>query len=512
MPKKDASTRPISETITPLSAPTPKSTGTETDSSKRQHRKIFLALLVTLALLITGGGWLLYYLSKNPVQTDMAAKDRSPAPVKAEKKTTAPPQKQQPPEVDPAQLAKAKANAEQKLAEFLEAKDNLARKGVAEWGGAMYTEMIKLGEAADSFFMNKEYRTASEHYVRATSIAQDMAGRSGAALNSLLENGQTALQAGDGSLAQRKFGAALMINPSNQVARRGLQRAQTIETVIALLASGRQHEESGNLSLAAADYQKAIGLDPYSQEASDALKDVNLLIEEKQFQQQISEGLAAFHRNDYQLARQKLIKAKSLKPKSREVLDALSQVDQAIRLARIDAHQRQAQTAEQIEDWQGALKAYLAVLSIDQNVQFAIKGKNRAAEQIRIAKRLDFFLAKPDTLESDGQLKNAILLLGEAKEVKPRGPKLTARITRLEQLVRIAKTPVKITIESDNLTRVAVYRVGKLGRFEVRELELRPGTYTVVGARDGYKDVRQKIVVKPGRQPIRITVKCKVKI
>ena len=59
---------------------------------------------------------------------------------------------------------------------------------------------------------------------------------------------------------------------------------------------------------------------------------------------------------------------------------------------------------------------------------------------------------------------------------------------------------------------MAVYRVGKLGRFHVHELELRPGTYTVVGARDGYQDVRQKVVVKPDRLPIRVTIECKVKI
>jgi hypothetical protein len=46
----------------------------------------------------------------------------------------------------------------------------------------------------------------------------------------------------------------------------------------------------------------------------------------------------------------------------------------------------------------------------------------------------------------------------------------------------------------------------------VHELELRPGTYTVVGTRDGYQDVRQKIVVKPGPQSLRITIKCKVKV
>ena len=76
----------------------------------------------------------------------------------------------------------------------------------------------------------------------------------------------------------------------------------------------------------------------------------------------------------------------------------------------------------------------------------------------------------------------------------------------------MAQTPVMVTIESDNLTDIAVYKVGKLGRFSQRELTLRPGTYTVVGARDGYQDVRQKITVKAGQQVLRITVKCRVKI
>jgi hypothetical protein len=59
---------------------------------------------------------------------------------------------------------------------------------------------------------------------------------------------------------------------------------------------------------------------------------------------------------------------------------------------------------------------------------------------------------------------------------------------------------------------VAVYKVARLGRFSVKELDLRPGTYTVVGARDGYQDVRQKIVIKPGQKPVQISIICKVKL
>ena len=132
------------------------------------------------------------------------------------------------------------------------------------------------------------------------------------------------------------------------------------------------------------------------------------------------------------------------------------QVDQAIRLSRIDRLRLAAQTAERSEDWRSALKSYLAVLDIDKNLQFAVRGKERAREQIYIAKRLDFFINKPQILESDSQLRNAVLLLTEAKTATPRGPILTAHIKKLEKLVELAQTPVKIAIESDNNTRVAV--------------------------------------------------------
>lgn len=512
MSKKDESNRSTIETITPLTAPTLKSKGANTHSPNRQHRIIILALLGALVLLVSGGGWLLYHLSKNPLQPSQVTDLPSPAPADVKKKSAEPPQKQPIPETEPEYLAREKETAEQELAGLLAARKNLDDKGVADWGEAAYTEMIKLGEAADSAFVNKEYKTAAQQYARATAIAKDLADRSVEVLARLLAEGQSALDAGDGPLAQLKFSTALRIDSANQVARRGRERAQTIDAVMALIASGKQHEASGELSLAADNFQKALALDAYSQEARNALESVNRRIKEAQFQLLISEGMAAFHNHDYRVARNKLIKARTLKPNSLEVQDALLQVDQAVRLARIAELQKQAMVAEQREDWQSALKSYQAVLDIDHNVQFASHGKDRAAEQIRIAKRIDFYLAKPDTLGSDNQLKNAILLISEARDVEPRGPQLAARIKTLERLVTIAKTPVKITIESDNLTDVAVYRVGKLGRFEVHELELRPGTYTVVGARNGYQDVRQKVVVKPGRQPIRVTIECKIKI
>ena len=115
-------------------------------------------------------------------------------------------------------------------------------------------------------------------------------------------------------------------------------------------------------------------------------------------------------------------------------------------------------------------------------------------------------------MESDQQLENAIRLIEEAEKLEQRGPHLNARLNELKTLVDLAGTPVKVMIESDNLTEIAVYKVGKLGKFTTRELSLRPGTYTMVGSRSGYQDVRLKITVKPGQKSLRVSIICNIKV
>jgi len=187
-------------------------------------------------------------------------------------------------------------------------------------------------------------------------------------------------------------------------------------------------------------------------------------------------------------------------------------VDQSIRLARIETYRQKATAAEQAENWQQALDAYLQVLKIDANVQFAARGEKRARDHIRIDKRINFFLQQPAALESDRQLDNAIALIEEIEEIEPKGPRLNERFERLVRIVDVAQIPVNIIIESDTFTDVVVYKVGKLGRFESRELSLRPGTYTVVGTRDGYQDVRKNIIIKAGQSLLRVVIRCEVKI
>ena len=510
------------EIITPLKV---RGRSSQPDSSRpRRLTVLSLFFLLTVLAVVAGGFFFIRHLSKHPVnltddtgqtaqsevdvpRTQVPDLDQTSAPQSDTVTNPAPDQRD-----EPKNVAREKETAEKELAEFLKLKKEIEEKGVAEWGGETYEEMISLSREADVLLMDNVFLASAEKYEQAGWKASELADRSDAVFHGLFEEGSTALDDGDSIIAREKFRTALMINPTNEQARRSLKRAENLDAVSRLIESGKNHENNNRFAFALADYQEALKADPESREAQESLNRVKERIAGEQFQELMSDGLTAYHKGNYQRARTSLLKAKSFRPGSREVQNALVLVDEAVRLDKIEKMRQKAMTAEHAEDWDQALKSYLAVLEIDPNISFAVQGKERSLEHIRVAKRITFFLQKPDAMESDQQLQNAILVVEEAERLQPKGPRLSARLDELRGLLDAARTPVKVMIESDNLTDVDVYKVGRFGRFTTRELSLRPGTYIVVGSRDGYKDVRQKIIVKAGNNTLRINVICTDKV
>jgi len=233
---------------------------------------------------------------------------------------------------------------------------------------------------------------------------------------------------------------------------------------------------------------------------------------EERFHRHLSGGLTAYHEKNYALARSELTKARELKPNAPEVLEALAQVEAAVRLQSMGDFQARAAEAEALEDWAKASDLYAAALALDGTLQFAVQGRERSLQRMEMDKRLQFYLQKPEALWSDESLARAAEVLNRAEGIEPKGPRLNHQLEAFRRLVKEAQIQIRVTLVSDNLTEVSVYRVGRLGRFTAQELLLRPGRYTVVGTREGYKDVRQEVLVKPGEAPLQVTITCREKV
>ncbi len=230
------------------------------------------------------------------------------------------------------------------------------------------------------------------------------------------------------------------------------------------------------------------------------------------FEAAMTEGLAALDRGDFAAAREAFSRASGLRPGSTQSADGLARAEAGARLASIHDLRRQAEDLEASEDWHGAAERYSAVLELDPAVEFAQAGLERSRRRGSLADRLEFHLANPKRLSSDEVLQEASTLVGLASEIDPAGPEHRRRTEQLAAVVREYSTPIKATLESDQLTEVVVYKVGRLGAFSQRALDLRPGTYTVVGSRSGYRDVRRQLVIEPGVEPPTLQVRCEEKI
>jgi hypothetical protein len=85
---------------------------------------------------------------------------------------------------------------------------------------------------------------------------------------------------------------------------------------------------------------------------------------------------------------------------------------------------------------------------------------------------------------------------------------LRSQVARLEILLPSFDKPVHLALVSDDATRVTIPSVGFSGVFSRREIQLKPGKYTVVGTRDGYRDVRRDITIAPSQDVQTISVSC----
>ena len=142
---------------------------------------------------------------------------------------------------------------------------------------------------------------------------------------------------------------------------------------------------------------------------------------------------------------------------------------------------------------------------------FAKEGLERSVERELLHRNIQKYIDDFDLLTEPGMIKKATerLLVAVKYEQKPR---LKAQTMELKRLLKLANTPVSISLVSDNLTDVTLFRIGKLQRFNNKKIIILPGKYVAVGIRNGYRDVRVEFKVIPEQFLKPIEVMCKEEI
>ncbi len=403
---------------------------------------------------------------------------------------------------------RARAETEVVLGELLSMMETLERRAVQRWGGLQFKKAQAVYAEGDAAYLARDYDIASEKYGAAIAILEPLLDEVDKVFAATFADAKAALENADAVEALRLFELAVAISPSHAPAQAGYARAKNLETVLSLTDQGFEFEKNLELEAARESFAQAVEMDPEWEPARTGLERVLATIRQMEFDQRMTEGLTAVSERDYPGARAAFRMAQKLKPESREPADGLLQVDQGIRLDRIGALERQAQREEQAEKWETAVDTYQSVLEIDGNLLFAKEGLDRARQMSALHAQLDEYIADPDSLSAPATMSRATRLVVDITRMPTLGPRLSGQRDELSRLLKRAATPLTVQLVSDNATDVSIYKVGKLGSFATRELDLRPGTYVAVGSRPGYRDVRLEFRVAPEIDLQPIVVRC----
>jgi tetratricopeptide (TPR) repeat protein len=386
--------------------------------------------------------------------------------------------------------------------------DALGKRAAGEWGGDSFARGKQALVDADAAFARRDYAAALATLRAADADLAATERDAARQLAAALAAGQAALDSGDAATARRQFERALAIDPGNAAATRGLERSGTLDEVRRLLAEAALLEERGESAAAEAAYRKVLQLDRDAQAARTALARLGTQAAAAAFSAAMSQGLERLARREFESARAAFERAGQLRPGAPEVADGLAQVERGLAGRTIATHLVAAQEAERAERWPQALAEYRKALDVDRNLLAAREGVERAEPRAMLDAELAAVIARPERLFSSEVRGAARASLRQAHAVPSPGPVLRQQVETVERLLAAAETPLRVALASDNATEVTINRIGRLGSFDRKDVELLPGRYTVVGQRAGFRDVRREITLVPGHEAPTVVIRC----
>ncbi|TDI34936.1 MAG: serine/threonine protein kinase [Acidobacteria bacterium] len=489
-----------------MKPPTPTTSTSSVKRREDQSGGMGFKTLMTFAVLVGLAGVVFFVLPSFVVDTTPASTEiteaSEPAPRAELAVETA----------DLETLAESKALADKAQERAAGAREALEARQAQIWGGEDYRLGVEAMTAGGEQMQRREFARAETTYEEALTHWNVVQGLASGVVSEALARGRDALAAGRSTEATDAFALVLKVQPGSSAARTGLERSRVLDEVRTLTTSAEELEARGDLDGAAERYRKAVSLDPLTTAAQKGLARIDKHASEQAFTAAMSEAVAALNARDFPRSREAFERARAIKPKAPDVTNGLAAVAEGERLATIAENREKARGFEAHEAWRSAAQHYQAVLDVDATIRFAQEGKARAEARADLSSKLTFHVGNPARLSEAKVLDEASRSLQRAMDIEEKGPRLAGQIERLDALVREYSTPVQVYLLSDKKTEVVVYRVGTLGKFDRHALVLRPGTYTVVGTRRGYRDVRLRLVVEATAPPEPLLVRCEEKI
>ncbi len=388
------------------------------------------------------------------------------------------------------------------------------------WSKEDYDQALVFEVQAVEYDEKKEYGQSKEKYSEAIKKIDDTLLRKEEIFQGLLKGATGYLNKDKLDKAKNEFKKAESINEENKVIMRGLERINNRGEILQLYNQAIEEDEKGNLVNSIEYLNKALLVEPEYIKLQNKLNQITEKKDKIDFNDAVSQTLKAIESGHINTAKKQLSNAKKINPNDPIIIELETQINDKYKIKKIENLQLKAIINESNEQWSRAENNYESILKIDSNTSFAIVGKERTKYYSHLNRLLDAFIEKPQRLQnnqvfikSKKSLKYVQFEINQKALIKKNKiPKLIKKITLAKNIIDAYSTLIDITIRSDNETQIMIYQVAKFGQFNEKKIQLRPGRYTIVGSKEGYRDFRNTINITTNDSKRFINVICKEKI
>jgi hypothetical protein len=327
-----------------------------------------------------------------------------------------------------------------------------------------------------------------------------------------VRTGAAALGSRQPALARAAFQRAQALRADSPEAQQGLAAAARLDASLTALAAATRLEAQGELAAARDAYQVLLTHDAAFQPARTALARVTQRLHERQLEDLLVGAADALRQGSVVAAQAAYDQAAAMAPDDVRVREGRQRVAEVLTSERNTADLAAGVALENAERWDDAVLHYRQVIERDGSLRFAQDGLARGERRAQLDTELRDYLARPERLTAPAVERAAQAAAARAEASLAGSPRLQQQLQALRAALQAQQVQVRVAITSDNTTRVRVAPVGDLGSFMSRELQLAPGHYTVTGTREGFRDVRYEMTLRPGQQEAALSVQCTERI
>ena len=411
-----------------------------------------------------------------------------------------------------AEKTKYRKDAQLVLEKIVDIRDLLKSKSIEKWNAEKFNIALENISIGDDLYREGEYLRSIKQYREALDQLNNLKEDAAKIIESTIISANNNIEKLDSELTVEQtinsINLAFDIDKNNESIKLLKERSLKLPDLFNKVMQSDQFISEQKYEDAFSVLSEAIMLDPYRKKTKTSMENLNKQIKEKTFIEFMSEGFEAMDQNNFSSARKVFNEALKTYPERPDVYDALNQLESRESSFQIKERIKNAEANENLENWSEAKKEYEALLESDNSLVSLKARLINVRIRAELDEQLENLINNPLTLRSDELHQKAKKLLKTAQGINQRGAKLEKQIENVSKIIVQARNPIPVNFFSDNKTKVTIFKIGSLGLFEKRTIELVPGKYVALGQRIGFRDVRLDFAIEPNEVDKNISIMC----